>query len=77
MVKIFISRVIYVARISVELDQNCGFFNNGQVLSHSTFFVHPLDCTTLCEIICRYEREIGQSTPDLGPEGQEQFFKVL
>ena len=40
--KIFISRVLYVARISVGLDQNCGFFTNGQVLSHSTFFAHPL-----------------------------------
>ena len=32
LVKIFISRVLYVARISAGLDQNCGFFINSNVL---------------------------------------------
>ena len=32
------TRYMLLLRISVGLDQNCGFFTNGQVLSHSTFF---------------------------------------
>ena len=35
LVKIFISWVLYVARISAGLDQNCGFFTNSKVLGQS------------------------------------------
>ena len=41
-VKIFISRVLYVAGISAWLDQNCWFFINSKVLGQSTFFSSTL-----------------------------------
>ena len=32
----------YFHQVSWRLDNNCEFFINSNVLSHSTFFVHPL-----------------------------------